>query len=112
MDTKTYYVYIEANKRNRVFYVGITNNIIRRDKEHENQVHEFGYTARYNVNKLVYYEKYHDVNKAIAREKSLKGINRQKKRDLIRAVNPKYDDLSEAWAREFRTPAGAEQTTS
>ena len=112
MDTKTYYVYIEANKRKRVFYVGITNNIIRRDKEHENKVHEFGYTARYNVNKLVYYERYHDVNKAIAREKSLKGINKQKKRDLIRAVNPKYDDLSEAWAREFRTPAGAEQTTS
>ena len=112
MDTKTYYVYIEANKRNRVFYVGITNNLARRDKEHENKVHEYSYTARYNVNKLVYFEKYHDVNKAIAREKSLKGINRQKKRDLIRAVNPKYDDLSEAWAREFRTPADAEQTTS
>ena len=112
MDTKTYYVYIEANQRNRVFYVGITNNIARRDKEHENQVHQYGFTARYNVNKLVYYEKYHDVNKAIAREKSLKGINRQKKRDLIRAVNPKYDDLSEAFAREFRTTAGAEQTTS
>ena len=73
MDTKTYYVYIEANKRNRVFYVGITNNIIRRDKEHENKVHEFGYTARYNVNKLVNYEKYHDINKAIARENPSKG---------------------------------------
>ncbi len=112
MNEKTYYVYIEANKRNRVFYVGITNNIVRRDKEHENKVHKYGYTARYNVNKLVYYEKYHDVNKAIAREKSLKGINRQKKRDIVRAVNPKYDDLSEAWAREFRTPADAEGTTS
>ena len=112
MNENTYYVYIEANKRNRVFYVGITNNIVRRDKEHENKVHEYGYTARYNVNKLVYYEKYHDVNKAIAREKSLKGINRQKKRDIVRAVNPKYDDLSEAWAREFRTPADAEGTTS
>ena len=112
MDTKTYYVYIEANKRNRVFYVGITNNIIRRDKEHENKVHEFGYTARYNVNKLVYYEKYHDVNKAIAREKSLKGINKQKKRDLIRAVNPKYDELSEILVRKPCAPADAEQTTS
>lgn len=112
MDIKTYYVYIETNKRNRTFYVGITNNIARRDKEHENKVHEYSYTAKYNVNKLVYYEKYHDVNKAIAREKSLKGINRQKKRDLIRAVNPKYEDLSEAWAKEFRIPADAEQTTS
>ena len=92
--------------------MGITNNLARRDKEHENKVHEYGYTARYNVNKLVYYGKYYDVNKAIARERSLKGINKQKKRDLIRAVNPKYDDLSEAWVRELRTPADAEQTTS
>ena len=112
MDIKTYYVYIETNQRNRVFYIGITNNIERRDKEHENKVHEFGYTARYNVNKLVYFEKYHDVNKAIAREKSLKGITRQKKRDLIRAVNPKYDDLSEAWVRKLCASADEEQTTS
>ena len=109
MDIKTYYVYIETNK---IFYIGITNNIDQRDKQHENKVHEYGFTAKYNVNKLVYYEKYHNINKAIAREKSLKGITRQKKRDLIRAVNPKYDDLSEAWAREFRTPADSEQTTS
>ena len=112
MNEKTYYVYIEANKRNRVFYVGITNNLARRDKEHENKIHEHGYTARYNVNKLVYFEKYHDVNKAIAREKSLKGINRQKKRDLIRAVNPKYDDLSEILLRKPCAPEDAEQTTS
>ena len=112
MNEKVYYVYIETNKTNKVFYIGVTNNIARRDKQHENKLHEFGFTAKYNVNKLVYYEKFHDINKAIAREKSLKGINRQKKRDLIRAVNPKYDDLSEAWVREFRTPAGAEQTTS
>ncbi|MBO5702802.1 MAG: GIY-YIG nuclease family protein [Clostridia bacterium] len=112
MDIKTYYVYNETNKTNKVFYIGVTNNILRRDKQHENKLHEFGFTAKYNVNKLVYYEKFYDINKAIAREKSLKGITRQKKRDLIRAVNPKYDDLSEAWAREFRTPADAEQTTS
>ena len=78
MDIKTYYVYIETNKTNKVFYIGITNNIDQRDKQHENKVHEYGFTAKYNVNKLVYYEKYHDINKAIAREKSLKGINRQK----------------------------------
>ena len=112
MDIKTYYVYIETNKTNKVFYIGVTNNIARRDKQHENKLHEFGFTAKYNVNKLVYYEKYHDINKAIAREKSLKGINRQKKRDLIRAVNPKYDDLSEAWVRKPCAPADAEQTTS
>ena len=112
MDEKTYYVYIETNKTNKVFYIGVTNNIVRRDKQHENKVHEFGFTAKYNVNKLVYYEKYHDVNKAIAREKSLKRITRQKKRDLIRAVNPKYDDLSESWVRKPCAPADTEQTTS
>jgi putative endonuclease len=112
MNEKVYYVYIETNQRNRVFYVGVTNNIARRDKQHENKLHEFGFTAKYNVNKLVYYEKFHDINKAIAREKSLKGITRQKKRDLIRAVNPKYDDLSEAWVQKPCSPADAEQTTS
>jgi len=112
MDTKIYYVYIETNKTNKVFYIGVTSNIERRDKQHENKIHEFGFTAKYNVNKLVYYEKYYDISKAIAREKSLKGITRQKKRDLIRAVNPKYDDLSEAWVRKPSTPADAEQTTS
>ncbi len=112
MDIQTYYVYIETNKTNKVFYIGVTNNIVRRDRQHENKIHQYGFTARYNVNKLVYYEKFHDINKAIAREKSLKGINRQKKRDLIRAVNPKYDDLSEAWVRKPCTPADAEQTPS
>ena len=112
MNEKVYYVYIETNQRNRVFYVGVTNNIARRDKQHENKLHEFGFTAKYNVNKLVYYKIFHDINKAIAREKSLKGITRQKKRDLIRAVNPKYDDLSEAWVRKPCAPADAEQTTS
>ena len=112
MNEKVYYVYIETNQRNRVFYVGVTNNIARRDKQHENKLHEFGFTAKYNVNKLVYYKIFHDINKAIAREKSLKGITRQKKRDLIRAVNPKYDDLSEAWVRKPSTPVDAEQTSS
>ena len=112
MNENTYYVYIETNKTNKVFYIGVTNNLTRRDKQHENKIHQYSFTAKYNVNKLVYYEKYHDINKAIAREKSLKGITRQKKIDIIRAVNPKYDDLSEAWVRELRTPADAEQTTS
>mgnify|MGYP003297733651 FL=1 len=112
MNENTYYVYIETNKTNKVFYIGVTNNIARRDKQHENKIHQYGFTAKYNVNKLVYYEKFHDINKAIAREKSLKGITRQKKRDLIRAVNPKYDDLSEAWVRKPCAPADAEQTTS
>ena len=112
MNENTYYVYIETNKTNKVFYIGVTNNLTRRDKQHENKIHQYSFTAKYNVNKLVYYERFHDINKAIAREKSLKGITRQKKRDLIRAVNPNYDDLSEAWAREFRTPAVAEQTSS
>ena len=73
-----YYVYILTNKSNKVLYVGITNNLVRRVYEHKNKLVE-GFTEKYNVNKLVYYDATADVKAAIAREKQIKGWLRQKK---------------------------------
>ena len=87
-----YYVYILTNKSNRVLYVGITNNLVRRVYEHKNNLVE-GFTKKYNVNKLVYYDFTRDVRDAIAREKQIKGWVRQKKLNLIGAFNPSWRDL-------------------
>ena len=89
---KNYYIYIMANKTNTTIYIGITSDIIKRVWEHKNKVID-GFTKRYNVNKLVYYEETTDVNSAIAREKQLKGWNRAKKNKLIESTNPNWDDL-------------------
>jgi putative endonuclease len=91
---KTYYVYILTNKRHTVLYTGVTNNIIRREDEHQNG-QEKSFTKRYNVNKLVYVEEYNQVTDAIAREKQLKAGKRQKKLDLINGLNPEWRDLIE-----------------
>ena len=87
-----YYVYILTNKSNKVLYTGMTNNLIRRTYEHKNNLVE-GFTKKYNVNRLVYYDITNDVNAAIAREKQIKGWNRQKKIDLITEFNPEWKDL-------------------
>ena len=89
---KNYYIYIMANKTNSTIYIGVTSDLIKRVWEHKNKVID-GFTKRYNVNKLVYYEETTDVNSAIAREKQLKGWNRAKKNKLIEKVNPNWDDL-------------------
>ncbi len=89
----TYYVYILANQFNDVFYVGVTNNLERRITEHQSGLIE-GFTKKYRVHKLVYFESYHDVKAAIAREKQLKNWNREKKRFLIERMNPEWKDLS------------------
>jgi len=81
-----------TNKANRVLYTGITSNLKRRTYEHKEKMIE-GFTKRYNINKLVYYEVYEDVSAAIAREKTIKGGSRQKKTDLITRMNPSWDDL-------------------
>ena len=86
------YVYIMTNKNNTTFYVGVTNDLVRRVWEHKNKIHK-GFTARYNLNKLVYYEVYDDELTAILREKTLKDRSRQYKIDLIRAVNSDCNDL-------------------
>ena len=72
----SYYVYILTNKTNSVIYTGITNNLLRRLYEHKNKLLE-GFTKKYNVNKLVYFEQTSDINEAIKREKTLKKWNRE-----------------------------------
>lgn len=88
-----YYVYILTNKNNTVLYIGMTNNLIRRLYEHKNKIIK-GFTARYNIDKLVYYEITNDVEEAIVREKILKKWNRRKKENLINISNPNWEDLS------------------
>lgn len=87
-----YYIYILTNKTNRVLYIGVTNNLPRRLYEHQNKLID-GFTKRYNLNKLVYFEEYSEIEMAIAREKQLKGWVRRKKNDLIESVNPSWNDL-------------------
>ena len=89
---KTYYVYILTNWNDKVMYIGVTNNLKRRIYEHKNKLIN-GFTARYNVNKLVYFEDTRDVRAAIAREKQIKGGSRKKKVDLVNGLNPEWRDL-------------------
>ena len=91
-----YYVYILSNKRDSVLYIGVTNDLERRLYEHKNDLID-GFTKRYNVHKLVYYETTTDVTAAIEREKQLKGWSREKKDALIDTVNPGRKDLSKEW---------------
>ncbi|MDD3226617.1 MAG: GIY-YIG nuclease family protein [Tissierellia bacterium] len=87
-----YYVYILTNKYNKVLYVGITNDLIRRTYEHKNNLVE-GFTSKYNVHKLVYYDLTGDVMSAITREKQIKGWTRDKKIKLIESMNLEWKDL-------------------
>lgn len=87
-----YYVYIMATQNNKVIYTGVTNNIARRVFEHKNHVLK-GFTARYNVNKLVYVEQFNDIEYAISAEKKIKGMVRAKKNALIESVNPNWKEI-------------------
>ena len=91
-----YYVYILTNKSDRVMYIGVTNNLERRVYEHKQELVE-GFTKRYHVHKLVYYETTPDVRSAIEREKQLKGWLRARKNALVESMNPEWRDLSENW---------------
>ena len=91
-----YYVYILTNWDDSVLYIGVTGNLTKRLYEHRNHLVD-GFTKRYNVHKLVYFEQTTDVNSAIAREKQLKGWTRKKKIDLISKTNPEWIDLSATW---------------
>ena len=86
------YVYILANEHNTVLYTGVTNDLQRRVHEHRNGVTR-GFTYRYNVHKLVYYEVIDGEKEAIAREKAIKGLSRAKKNALIEKINPHWQDL-------------------
>lgn len=93
-----YYVYILTNFHRTVLYIGVTNDLRRRLKQHEAKKNE-GFTADYNVNILVYFEKYKDIRNAIKREKQLKGWSRAKKDALVAAKNPEFKDLM----REYKS---------
>ena len=95
-----YYVYIMSNAT-RTLYIGVTNDLVRRVYEHRQKTVP-GFTRKYNVTWLVYYETSGDVEAAIAREKQLKGWRRSKKIGLIEALNPRWKDLSRAWQDEVR----------
>ena len=91
---KQYFVYILTNKHNTVLYTGVTNNLKRRVYEHREKLVS-GFTKKYNVYKLVFYEITNSVEVAIQREKQIKGGSRQKKIDLINGMNPGWMDLYE-----------------
>lgn len=90
-----YFVYILASKT-KVLYIGITNNLENRLFDHKNKTNE-GFTSKYNVNRLVYYEEYDSAYEAICREKQLKNWKRQWKINLIESINPFWDDPSDQW---------------
>jgi putative endonuclease len=95
MSQRTYYVYIMTNK-SRTLYTGMTNDLFRRVTEHKEKKIS-GFTSRYNINQLVYYEEYPDPLSAIEREKQIKGWLRSKKIALIEEINPNWHDLSLEW---------------
>jgi len=92
--TKSYYVYLLTNWNNRVIYAGVTNDLNRRLYEHKNKLIP-GFTKKYHLNKLVYFEETQDINAAIAREKEIKKWRREKKDKLVNQINPNWQDLSE-----------------
>ena len=96
MKDHIYFVYIISNKHNNVIYTGVTNNLERRMLEHKSKFNA-SFTAKYNCNKLVYFEEFQWIQDAIAREKQLKGGSRLKKMNLINSMNPGWVDLSIDW---------------
>jgi putative endonuclease len=89
---KQYYVYILASKRNGTLYIGVTNDIVRRVYEHKNKLIE-GFTKKYNIDILVYFEPYNDIRLAIVREKRMNAWKREWKIKLIEEQNPEWKDL-------------------
>ena len=87
------FIYILTNRSNTALYIGVTNDIVRRVYEHREHLFSNSHTAKYNEIKLVYYEMYHSITMAIAREKQLKKWNRLWKRQLITKFNPTWRDL-------------------
>jgi putative endonuclease len=93
--TKQYYVYIMTNQSGTL-YTGVTNNVMRRVYEHKQKIVK-GFTQKYNITKLVFYEMTESIESAINREKQIKGWVRKKKIRLIEEENPYWEDLSEGW---------------
>ena len=95
MEFKTYHTYIVTNKNHTVLYTGVTSALRKRIWEHKNKMYPGSFSARYNVDELVYYEAFFDIGEAIAREKQIKAGSRQKKLDMINAFNQEWMDLYE-----------------
>jgi len=92
MTDKRYFVYILTNFTNTVFYTGVTNNLERRVYEHKNKLVK-GFTQKYHIFKLIYFEEYSDVRLALEREKQIKDYRREKKFDLIKKDNPLLNEI-------------------
>lgn len=91
--TKQYFVYLMTNCNNHVLYTGVTNDLSKRLREHQQKIYPYSFTAKYNVNKLVYYEVFDDIHSAIDREKQIKAGSRASKLKLIRSINRDFRDL-------------------
>ena len=100
MKTNTYYVYIMAS-RSLNLYTGITNSLYRRVLQHKGGEID-GFTKRYNIDRLVYYEIFHQVGNAIAREKQIKSWTRAKRLALIKTKNPTWQELAEGWGEKIQ----------
>ncbi len=109
MKSAWYYVYIVISSSRRAMYIGITNNLERRMFEHKNSIFE-GFTKDYNVHRLVYFERFSNVNTAIAREKQLKGWRRAKKNALVETTNPSWKDMSDGWYEQPQGPSTRDRT--
>lgn len=102
---KNWYVYIITNKPKGVIYIGVTDNLDERVKEHKFKVYPKSFTSKYNCDKLVYFEEFEDGDKAVIREKQFKKWKREWKVNLIEEMNPSWSDLSLNWnfdQRRFR----------
>ena len=89
---RQYYIYLMTNKRNATLYTGVTSDLKRRVYEHREKLAD-GFTKKYNITKLVYYETFEDIENAILREKQIKNGSRQKKNELVNSMNREWRDL-------------------
>ena len=94
---KNFFVYIITNKSNKVLYTGVTSNLEKRTYEHKNKILD-GFSRKYNLTKLVYFNQCEDATSAIEYEKKIKGISRDKKIKLITQFNKEWKDLSRSWS--------------
>jgi len=90
------FVYIMTNTRNKVLYTGVTSDLANRIKQHKNKKYRQSFSARYNLDKLIYFEKFDTIGDAIKREKQIKAGSRKRKLHLIEGINPEWEDLSES----------------
>ena len=95
------YIYFLTNKNDTVIYIGVTSDLTKRVYQHKTKAFK-GFTAKYNCNKLIYFEEFDSINVAIEREKQLKSGSRKKKEDLIHEVNPEWLDLSDSWLFDIK----------